>query len=57
MRLDGYEQRDDENFLKHTLAHRAGDGVPRIEHQPVTITKSQPKARHYGGACKQAVMT
>jgi len=57
MRLDGYEQRDDENFLNHTLAHRVGDGVPRIEHQPVTITKSQPKARHYGGAGKQAVMT
>ncbi|HYL90890.1 MAG TPA: fumarate reductase (quinol) flavoprotein subunit [Burkholderiales bacterium] len=57
MRLDGYEQRDDENFLKHTLAHRAGDGVPRIDYQPVTITKSQPRARHYGGAGKQAVMT
>ena len=57
MRLDGFEARDDANFLKHTLAHRAGDGVPRIEHSPVTITKSQPRTRHYGGAGRQAVMT
>ena len=57
MRLDGFEQRDDQNFLKHTLACRAGDGVPRIDHQSVTITKSRPRARHYGGAGKQAVMT
>ena len=57
MRLDGFESRDDQNFLKHTLAYRAGDGVPRIEHSAVTITKSQPRARHYGGTGKQAVMT
>jgi len=57
MRLDGFEARDDENFLKHTLAFRVGDGALRIEHQPVTITKSAPRARHYGGAGKQAVMT
>ena len=56
-RLDGFTARDDANFLKHTLAHRAGEGAPRIEHQPVTITKSAPRARHYGGAGKQAVMT
>ncbi|HET7363553.1 MAG TPA: fumarate reductase (quinol) flavoprotein subunit [Burkholderiales bacterium] len=56
-RLDGYERRDDANFLKHTLAHHGGDGAPRIEHQPVTITKSAPRQRHYGGAGKQAVMT
>ena len=47
MRLD-FEARDDANFLKHSLAHRAGDGAPRIEHRPVTITKSPPKVRHYG---------
>jgi fumarate reductase flavoprotein subunit len=57
MRLDGFGARDDENFLKHTLAHRAGDGVPRIDQQAVTITKSAPRARHYGGAGKQVVMT
>ena len=56
MRLD-FEARDDAAFLKHTLARHGGDGAPRIEHQPVTITKSQPKARHYGGAGKQAVLS
>jgi fumarate reductase flavoprotein subunit len=56
MRLD-YEQRDDERFLGHTLAYRRGDDTPRLELQPVTITKSQPRARHYGGAGKQAVLT
>src|SRR6185436_19388371 len=33
-RLDGFGERDDVNFLKHTLAHHAGEGAPRIEHQP-----------------------
>ena len=56
-RLDGFTERDDANFLKHTLAHYAGAGAPRIEQQPVTITKSAPRTRHYGGAGKQAVMT
>ncbi|HYL25977.1 MAG TPA: fumarate reductase (quinol) flavoprotein subunit [Burkholderiales bacterium] len=56
-RVDGYEARDDVNFLKHTLAHHVEDGAPRIDHQAVTITKSAPRLRHYGGAGKQAVMT
>ena len=45
------------NFLKHTLAYSGGDGAPRIEYQPVTITKSNPRARVYGGAGKKAEMT
>jgi fumarate reductase flavoprotein subunit len=57
MRLDGYESRDDENFLKHTLAHFDGDGPPRITYMPVTITKSQPRKRAYGGAGKKAEMS
>jgi fumarate reductase flavoprotein subunit len=56
MRLD-FEGRDDANFLKHTLARHGGEGAPRIELQPVTITKSPPKARHYGGEGKQAVLS
>jgi fumarate reductase flavoprotein subunit len=56
MRLD-YEKRDDERFLRHTMAYYGGDGAPRIELAPVTITKSPPKARHYGGAGKQVVLT
>jgi fumarate reductase flavoprotein subunit len=56
-RLDGFEARDDENFMKHSLAHRQGDGAPSIDLQPVVITKSQPRARVYGGEGKKAEMT
>jgi fumarate reductase flavoprotein subunit len=56
MRLD-FEQRDDAGFLQHTLAHHGGDGAPRIGHQSVTITRSPPRARHYGGEGRQAVLT
>jgi fumarate reductase flavoprotein subunit len=57
MRLDKYNQRDDENFLHHSLAMYGGDGSPRIGTAPVVITKSQPRARSYGGAGKQVVLT
>jgi len=57
MRLDEYQERDDVNFLKHSLAHHGGDGAPRIDFAPVTITKSQPKLRVYGGEGKKAEMT
>jgi fumarate reductase flavoprotein subunit len=56
-RLDEFKERDDTNFLKHTLAHRTGDGSPRLEYAPVTITKSPPKTRTYGGEGKKAVLT
>ena len=49
-RLDGYEQRDDANYLKHTLAYYNGDGAPRIEYGDVKITKSKPGTRAYGAA-------
>lgn len=44
-RLD-YRERDDANWLKHTLAYRTEDG-PRLDYKPVTITKYQPEARRY----------
>jgi len=53
-RLDGYEQRDDANYLKHTLAYYTGDGPPRIEYQDVVITKSKPGTRAYGAAGDKA---
>jgi fumarate reductase flavoprotein subunit len=52
-RLDGYEQRDDANYLKHTLALYHGDDAPRIEYGPVKITTSQPGTRAYGAAGEQ----
>lgn len=56
MRLD-FPARDDTAFLRHSLARHGGEGAPRIEHTPVTITKSAPKERHYGGEGKQVVLT
>jgi fumarate reductase flavoprotein subunit len=47
-RLD-YTERDDVNFLKHSLAFRQPDGRPRIEWSEVTITRSQPGVRDYSG--------
>lgn len=41
-----YPKRDDQNWLKHTLAYCTKDG-PRLEYIPVTITKWPPVARTY----------
>lgn len=53
-RLDGYEERDDENFLKHTLAYYEGDNAPRIEYMDVNITHDKPGVRAYGAAGDEA---
>jgi len=57
VRLDGYQDRDDANFLKHSLASYRGDGPPEVSWQDVVITTSPPRQRHYGGAGRQAVLT
>jgi succinate dehydrogenase / fumarate reductase flavoprotein subunit len=44
-RID-FPKRDDQNWLKHTLAYYSEDG-PRLEYTPVTITKWPPVARTY----------
>jgi len=41
-----YANRDDANYLKHSLAYRT-DGAPRIDYLPVKITKWQPAERKY----------
>jgi fumarate reductase flavoprotein subunit len=48
-RLD-HTKRDDQAFLKHTLAFYNKDGLPTLEYSPVKITKSQPAERLYGAA-------
>ena len=53
-RLDGFEQRDDDNFLRHTLASADGAGPPRIAYQDVVITRSPPGTRAYGAAGETA---
>jgi len=41
-----FKTRDDENFLKHTLAYSTG-GKPRLEYKPVRITHWKPVERKY----------
>ncbi|MGH3134225.1 MAG: FAD-binding protein, partial [Gaiellaceae bacterium] len=41
-----YADRDDENFLKHTLVTWE-DGSPHLDWKPVTMTKWQPEERKY----------
>ena len=43
-----YPDRDDRQFLTHSLAYRAGDGAPQIKYLPVTITRWPPGERVYG---------
>ena len=41
-----FPQRDDANWLKHTLCHYTPDG-PRLDYLPVTITQWPPAERTY----------
>ena len=47
-RLD-YVERDDRNFLCHTMVHHQGLDVPRVDYLDVVITKSPPGVRDYSG--------
>ena len=39
--------RDDQNWLKHTLAFRTEDGGHELRYKPVKITRFQPEERKY----------
>jgi succinate dehydrogenase / fumarate reductase flavoprotein subunit len=43
---EDYPERDDENWLKHTLAWLDGDKV-RIDYRPVDVSRWEPKPRAY----------
>ena len=43
---EDYPERDDENWLKHTLAYRTSSGV-ELRYKPVSITRFEPKPRTY----------
>ena len=43
---EDFPERDDQNWLKHTLIYQDGDGV-RIGYKPVNIGKYEPKPRVY----------
>jgi len=42
-----FPERDDERFLKHTIAHRTDELAPRLEYRDVRITNFKPQARAY----------
>ncbi len=44
---EDYPKRDDQNWLKHTLAWMREDGQIELRYKPVVITKYQPKERVY----------
>jgi succinate dehydrogenase / fumarate reductase flavoprotein subunit len=43
---EDYPERDDEGWLKHTLAYRTEQGV-ELKYKPVSITRFEPKPRSY----------
>ncbi len=43
-----YPDRDDQDYLAHSLAYRSENGPPRIELLPVNITRWPPGERVYG---------
>ena len=44
---EDFPQRDDQNWLKHTLAYRTAGGGVVLKYKPVSITRFQPKERKY----------
>ena len=44
---EDYPERDDVNFLSHSLATKGADGGVALDYKPVTITKFEPKPRVY----------
>ena len=43
-----FPDRDDANFLKHSMAYRTDEGPPRLEYLDVVITRWPPAERTYG---------
>jgi len=43
---EDYPTRDDKNFMVHTMAYAASDGV-KLDYKPVVVTKYQPMERKY----------
>ncbi|USE35265.1 fumarate reductase (quinol) flavoprotein subunit [Endozoicomonas sp. SCSIO W0465] len=52
-RIDGFEARDDVNFLKHSVTFYNGDAKPRLEYEDVNVTRFQPEERVYGAAAEK----
>ncbi len=44
---EDFTERDDDQWLKHTLVYKEDDGSVRIDYKPVTLGKYEPKPRVY----------
>ena len=45
---EDFQTRDDENFMKHTMAYReSADAEVRLDYKPVVVTRYQPMERKY----------
>jgi succinate dehydrogenase / fumarate reductase flavoprotein subunit len=44
---EDFLERDDANFMKHTMAYRGDDGSVNLDWKPVVVTRYQPMARKY----------
>ena len=44
---EDFQKRDDENFLKHTMAYMDKEGNIRLDYMPVTLGKFELKERTY----------
>ena len=42
-----FPTRDDENWMKHTMAFRTEDGGHELRYKPVTVTRFEPEERKY----------
>jgi succinate dehydrogenase/fumarate reductase flavoprotein subunit len=45
-RPDDYPERDDENFMKHSISRWDGDR-PVLSYSPVRVTRFEPQVRTY----------
>ena len=44
---EDYPERDDNNWMTHSVAMRGDDDRPQMRHEPVVVTNFAPKARTY----------
>ncbi|MBE2222066.1 MAG: succinate dehydrogenase flavoprotein subunit [Anaerolineae bacterium] len=44
---DDFPERNDDEWLKHTLCHKTGEGEYELDYKPVTLGRYEPKPRVY----------
>ena len=44
---EDFPNRDDDTFMRHTMAYREPSGDVRLDYKPVVVTRYQPMERKY----------